>query len=99
MGKLMVTFFWGFIAAGGFAILFNVPTRKLLLISLSGSIGVVVRDLLLLSTPILGFASFGSALCIGVWAAFWSHKVNTPGHVISIPGMIPLIPGSWLIAQ
>ncbi len=90
---LLFTFFWGAIAAAGFAILFNVPTRTLLLIALAGSIGVVTRNLLMLYTPILGFASFGGAICIGIWAALWSHQVNTPGHVISIPGMIPMIPG------
>src|SRR5690606_36222112 len=44
-------------------------------------------------TPSLAFASFLGAIVIGIWAAIMSHKYDTPGHVISIPAIIPMIPG------
>ncbi len=91
--KLISLFLLGTVAAGAFAVLFNVPVRVLLVTALSGGIALVVRALVAGNSPSLAFGTFLGALSVGVWAAYWSYRVDTPGHVISIPGMIPLIPG------
>ena len=84
---------WGFAAAGAFAVLFNVPVRTLLWAALGGALGLLVRNLILQQGSTLPLASFIGAFAIGIWSAFWSHRVIVPGHVISIPAMIPMIPG------
>ncbi|MDW7694966.1 threonine/serine exporter family protein [Flammeovirgaceae bacterium SG7u.111] len=91
---LLLSGVWGAIAAGGFAILFNVPVRTLLFAALGGAIGLICRNIFHYYIGFhLEFSSFLGALCAATWGAFWSHKVHTPGHVISIPSVIPMVPG------
>ena len=92
-GQLWTTLIWGFIAAGAFAVLFNVPVRSLLHAALGGALGFLVRNLLLQQGADLPLATFTGAFAIGIWSAFWSHRIVVPNHVISIPAMIPMIPG------
>lgn len=91
--KLLSVFIFGIIAAGAFAILFNVPKRVLLITAIGGGLGLIVRNIIVFNTPSLAFGSFIGAIVIGIWAAHWSHKYDTPGHVISIPAIIPMVPG------
>ena len=91
--QLLTTLIWGFIAAGAFAVLFNVPVRSLLLASLAGALGLLVRDLVLHQGGDLPLSTFSGALAIGIWSAFWSHRISVPVQVMSIPAMIPMIPG------
>ena len=90
---MWTTLIWGFIAAGAFAVLFNVPVRSLLLASLGGALGLLVRNLVLHQGGELPLATFAGAVAIGVWSAFWSHRISVPAQVMSIPAMIPMIPG------
>jgi uncharacterized membrane protein YjjB (DUF3815 family) len=83
----------GAIAATGFAILFNVPVRTLAICAAGGAITVATRNLLTAAEVSLPLATFTGSLVVGLWSIYWVHKVHTPGHVISIPPVIPLIPG------
>lgn len=83
----------GAIAAAGFAILFNVPVRTLILCAGGGAIALATRNLLIAAEISLPLASFAGSLAAGIWTIYWVHKVHTPGHVISIPPVIPMVPG------
>ncbi len=93
MPSLWHTALAGAIAAGGFAILFNVPVRTLALCAIGGAIALVTRNLLTSVEISLPMASFCGSLAAGIWTIYWVHKVHTPGHVISIPPVIPMVPG------
>ncbi|MCO4293440.1 threonine/serine exporter family protein [Solitalea sp. MAHUQ-68] len=90
----VVIVFAGALSAAGFAVLFNVPFRTLWLCALGGSIAVLTRNILRLDFAVnLPIASLAGALLSSTWATYWVHKVHTPGHVISIPPVIPMVPG------
>ncbi|MBV4357421.1 threonine/serine exporter family protein [Pinibacter aurantiacus] len=83
----------GAVAAAGFAILFNVPLRTLALCMAGGAIAAVTKNLLTAAEVSLPLATFCASLAAGIWTIYWVHKVHTPGYVISIPSVIPLVPG------
>jgi uncharacterized membrane protein YjjB (DUF3815 family) len=84
---------WFGSAALGFAILFNVPPRTLLMIWLLGAAGGFVKlNMLNLGTgPIIG--SFLGASLIGILSIPAAHNKHAPPMVFSIPAVIPMIPG------
>ncbi len=87
----------GAAAATGFAILFNVPVRTLFLCALGGAIAVSTRNVLLYQMGFsLPLSSFCGALMVGIFCIYWVHAMGIPGHVISIPPVIPMIPGVLL---
>ncbi len=101
-----VYFACGCAGAAGFGILFNVPPRLLLVCVLGGGIAVATRGLVALDHTYalfghtFGWKGFGievgatvGALVAGVWGVLWSHKLRTPSSVLSVPAVIPLVPG------
>lgn len=89
--------FWCGCAAIGFAILFNTPPRALLAIFLGGILAGLFKFTVLL--PEVGggiiMASAAAAAAIGFASIPVSHWRHVPPVVISIPAVIPLIPGSF----
>jgi len=85
---------WGALAAGGSAMLFSVPRRILGYCIAGGAIAVFMRNCCLhyFHLPI-ELSSFIGALCAGFWAVAWVHVIHTPGTVIAIPSIIPMVPG------
>lgn len=82
------------VAAAGFAILFNVPVHTLAVCAIGGAVTVVTRNLLVYQAGwSLPLASFCGAFLFGVITLYVVHKVHVPGHVISVPPVIPMIPG------
>ncbi|QRO01221.1 threonine/serine exporter family protein [Archangium violaceum] len=85
----------GFVAALGFAVLFDVPRRTLWGSGLTGAMGLAMRNGLLLLFPgvpheaAMLFAGFVIALVSRVIA----HVMRTPTGIFTIPGFIPLVPG------
>lgn len=89
------------ISAMGFSMIFNTPRRLLWVVALGGIIAVCTRNFVNLGPsngnagldlgPIIGSLA-GSALVsiICVKAMHWLH---TPHHCLSIPSVIPMIPG------
>jgi uncharacterized membrane protein YjjB (DUF3815 family) len=84
------------IAALGFAILFNVPQRTLFPIGLLGSIGGLIKfGSMYFGTGIV-FASFLSAIIIGLVSIRMAYSKDSPPLVFYIPSVIPLVPGFFI---
>lgn len=83
------------IAALGFAILFNVPKRTLLTISLLAMAGGVTKLLLFEWGYGLVLSSLGGATVIGILSIQTAHILHAPHLVFSIPSVIPLVPGLY----
>ena len=82
------------LAAGGFAVLFDVPLRALPAAALVGMAAVAVRN----SATILGglpieVGAFFGGLTIGVLAELLARRLHLPTSLFAIPGYIPLVPG------
>ncbi len=81
-------------AAFGFAVLFNVPVHTLAVCAAGGAVAVVVRNVLMYGFEwSLPLSSFCGALIVGMASIWLVHKVHVPAHVISIPPVIPMVPG------
>lgn len=89
------------ISAMGFSMIFNIPRRLLWVVAIGGIIAVCTRNFVNLGPsnhnigldmgPAIG-SLVGSALVsiIAVKAVHWFH---TPHHCLSIPSVIPMVPG------
>jgi uncharacterized membrane protein YjjB (DUF3815 family) len=94
---ILLKAFWSGVAAIGFAVLFNTPNRALLAIFLCGFLAGLTKFTILLSAVGGGIilASGAGAAVIGFASIPVSHWRHVPPVVISIPAVIPLIPGSY----
>lgn len=82
------------IAAAGFSAIFNTPPRLLWVVALGGTISVCVRNLLNFELGLgQGIGSFAGAMLVSIIAIKAVHWFHTPSHVLTIPSVIPLIPG------
>lgn len=83
-----------FIAASGFSTMFNVPPRLLWVVGLGGVICVSIRtlsmDLLGVGLPI---GTLLGAMVVSIIALKAVHWFHVPSHVLTIPSVIPLMPG------
>ena len=82
------------IAAMGFSTIFNVQRRLLLVVALGGAIAVCTRNFVNFELgfgPVVG--SFMGAFVVSVIAVKAVHIFHVPGHVLTIPSVIPMIPG------
>ncbi|MFI3287406.1 MAG: threonine/serine exporter family protein [Rikenellaceae bacterium] len=82
------------ISAVGFSMIFNIPRRLLWVVAVGGIITVCTRNFLNLELgagPIIG--SFVGALLVSLIALKAVHLFHVPGHVLTIPSVIPMIPG------
>lgn len=85
------------IAAVGFSMIFNVPRKTLWAVALGGVISVCTRNFVnfdLGCGPVMG-SFIGSLMVslISIKAVYW---FNVPSHVLTIPSVIPMIPGVLL---
>ncbi|MCX6221915.1 MAG: threonine/serine exporter family protein [Bacteroidia bacterium] len=87
--------FWAGFAALGFAILFNVPQRTLLIIWAMGALGGLLKFLLLGVEVNIVLASLAGASLIGVLSVYAAHNKHAPPLVFSIPSVIPMVPGAF----
>lgn len=85
--------FWGGCAAVGFAILFNVPVRALIIIFALGAVGIINKFIFTENQLSIVLASFVSASLIGIISVNASRSKQAPTLVFAIPAAIPLIPG------
>jgi uncharacterized membrane protein YjjB (DUF3815 family) len=86
---------WAGFAALGFAILFNVPQRTLLIIWGLGAIGGWTKFLLLGLEVNIALSSLVGASLIGVLSVYAAHGKQAPPLVFSIPSVIPMVPGAF----
>ena len=89
------------ISAMGFSMIFNIPRRLLWVVAIGGIIAVCTRNFVNLGPsnnnigldwgPVIG-SLVGSAL-ISIIVTRLVHQFRTPHHCLSIPSVIPMIPG------
>lgn len=89
------------ISAMGFSMIFNLPRRLLWVVAIGGIIAVCTRNFVNLGPsnnnigldlgPIIGSLA-GSAL-VSIVCIKAVHLYHTPHHCISIPSVIPMVPG------
>ncbi|MDG5789998.1 threonine/serine exporter family protein [Evansella sp. AB-P1] len=91
---LITELFITFIAIVAFGIIFSIPKRALLF---GGTIGMITWGVLQ-SGLLLGTSSVFSTAIASLTAAIISHflakKIRIPVTALSIPGILPLVPGS-----
>ena len=87
--------FWAGVAALGFAILFNVPPRTLILAAICGAAGYAVRSWLVQSGAIgVEMATLVAAIVVSLLGLLFGRRWHAPPVVFVIPGVIPLVPGA-----
>lgn len=82
------------ISAMGFGMIFNVPRRSLPAVAILGILGMCLRNLIAIDWGqgmILG--SLAGASLISLLATRLVHATRSPNHVLTIPGVIPMVPG------
>lgn len=84
---------WLAVASIGFAILFNVPKRTLIIIALLSALGGSCKLILMIYDVHIVIATFFGALIIGLLSIPAAHNKHAPPLVFSIPAVIPMIPG------
>ncbi|MFI3281309.1 MAG: threonine/serine exporter family protein [Rikenellaceae bacterium] len=85
------------IAAIGFSMIFNVPRRTLWAVAIGGMIAVCTRNFInfdLGCGPVIG--SFMGSMAVSLIAVKAVHWFHVPIHVLTIPSVIPMIPGVLL---
>jgi len=86
---------WFGFAALGFAVLFNVPQRALIIIWLMGATGGLTKLLLMHMNTDIVLATFAGATLVGILSVSAAHNKHAPPLVFSIPAVIPMIPGAF----
>ncbi len=89
------TWIWLGFAAIGFATLFNVPNRTLVLIFILGALGGTLKLVLLKLGVEIILSSFTGASLIGLLSIKAAHFKHSPPFVFAIPAVIPMVPGAF----
>ena len=82
------------ISAMGFSMIFNIQRRLLWVVAVGGIIAVCTRNFVNFELgygPVVG--SFMGALVVSLIAVKAVHWFHVPNHVLTIPSVIPMIPG------
>ncbi len=82
------------IAAMGFSMIFNIPIRLLPVVAVGGIIAVCTRNFVnfdLGMGAIIG--SFAGSMLVSIIAIKAVHWFHVPNHVLTIPSVIPMVPG------
>ncbi|MGE9294331.1 MAG: threonine/serine exporter family protein [Puniceicoccales bacterium] len=89
---------WAAIAAFGFALIFNVPKRTLGFGAFCGAVGVSARLCILGLWPELhiAMATLIAAIIVAGLSELFSRVLRSPSTVFSVPGVIPMVPGSFM---
>lgn len=82
------------VAAIGFSVIFNIPPKLLVIAGIGGIIAVTTRNILSLEFGMSqAWASFWGAAVVSIIGLKVAHKLQTPHTVVTIPAVIPMIPG------
>ena len=98
--------YWSYAAAAaisamGFSMIFNIPRRLLWVVAIGGIIAVCTRNFVNLGPSNnnigldmgLAIGSLAGSALVSLIAVKAVHWVHAPNHVISIPSVIPMVPG------
>ena len=78
----------------GFSMIFNIQRRLLWVVAIGGMLAVCTRNFVNFELgfgPVVG--SFMGALVVSLVAVKAVHWFHVPNHVLTIPSVIPMIPG------
>lgn len=89
------------ISAMGFSMIFNIPRRLLCVVAIGGIIAVCTRNFVNLGPSNnnigldmgLAIGSLAGSALVSLVAVKAVHWVHAPNHVLSIPSVIPMVPG------
>lgn len=89
------------ISAMGFSMIFNIPRRLLWVVAIGGIIAVCTRNFVNLGPSNnnigldmgLAIGSLAGSTLVSLIAVKAVHWVHVPNHVLSIPSVIPMVPG------
>ena len=89
------------ISAMGFSMIFNIPRRLLWVVAIGGIIAVCTRNFVNLGPSNnnigldmgLAIGSLAGSALVSLVAVKAEHWVHAPNHVLSIPSVIPMVPG------
>ena len=89
------------ISAMGFSMIFNIPRRLLWVVAIGGIIAVCTRNFVNLGPSNnnigldmgLAIGSLAGSALVSLVAVKAVHWVHAPNHVLSIPSVIPMVPG------
>jgi len=92
--EMVISLIMGFFATLGFCILLHVPKKSIVVSSLVGGIAWAIFQLT------MGFGSiaacFLAACAVGILSEILSRLLKQASTVFSIPGIMPLVPGSGM---
>lgn len=89
------------VSAVGFSMIFNIPKRLLWVVAVGGVIAVCTRNFVNLGSSNgnvgldmgLVIGSFAGSALVSLLVTQAIHPLNAPHHCLSIPSVIPMIPG------
>ncbi len=87
-------FFLIFLASLSVGVLLNMPRQSLVLASVIGVAGSMVNSSLLRIGAHPQEAAFAASFAVAILAELLARRLKVPSPVLSIPGVIPLVPGS-----
>lgn len=87
-------FIFGGITSLGFALAFNTPKRALWTVFLLGSVGYLIKYILVSEFDLnLTFSIFVASCFVGISGMYFAHRAHTPPIIFMIPAVINMIPG------
>jgi uncharacterized membrane protein YjjB (DUF3815 family) len=89
-----VKFLLIFLASLAIGVLSSIPPRSLLLSSIIAVAGSMVESSMLRIGAHPQEAAFAASFAVAILAELLARKFKVPSPVLSIPGIIPLVPGS-----
>ena len=93
--------FWHAVASSvtalGLSIMFNLPKKLLPVVAIGGMLAVDLRNILVVQYGCsMIFGTFIGAMVVGIVGQIINHYIHTPNSLITIPSVIPLVPGVLL---
>jgi uncharacterized membrane protein YjjB (DUF3815 family) len=83
------------LAAGGFALLFNVPGRMAWVCAICGVASHTLRTLLVhLGIDLIAGTLIGSVV-VGLLAQGFAHHFRAPAVAMAFPGVVAMVPGAY----
>ncbi len=97
--QILIKCLYGSIAAFGFGVLFNVPARALIYVFLFGALGVGVKLCFMMLGGGIIMGTMAGSTVIGCVSLLASYDKHVPAPVMSIPAVIPMVPGKYIYSM
>lgn len=94
MEFILFQVFLAFIIGLCFSVLWNVDRRYAIYCGLTGAIGWLAYQLTIAMNQAPIIATFIGSLMVGLTAEYLARRLKNPATIFSIPGFVPLVPGS-----